>query len=104
MDVVRTNVGRLGGEIEVQTEAGRGTRFRIRLPLTVAISDALMVQVGPETLAIPVPAVKGVVHVQPEEIRAPDGAEAVEIDGGSGDLRRLGRPLPSPGPGAHRPP
>src|SRR5207244_11633104 len=43
MDVVRTNVGRLGGEIEVQTEAGRGTRFRIRLPLPVARSDALVV-------------------------------------------------------------
>src|SRR5436309_2041627 len=58
MDVVRTNVGRLGGEIEVQTEAGRGTRFRIRLPLTVAISAALVVRVGAETLAVPVPAIK----------------------------------------------
>ena len=61
MDVVRANVGRLGGEIEVQTEAGRGTRFRIRLPLTVAISDALMVRVGAEVLAIPVPAVKAAI-------------------------------------------
>src|SRR5436309_11532673 len=69
MDVVRSNVGRLGGEIEAQTEAGRGTRFRIRLPLTVAIADALMVNVGPQTLAIPVPAVKGAIHVRPEEIR-----------------------------------
>src|SRR3989449_3416601 len=103
MDVVRTNVGRLGGEIEVQTEAGRGTRFRIRLPLTVAISDALMVQVGPETLAIPVPAVKGVVHVQPEEIRATDGAESVEIDGGAVDLVRLDRLLRIRGPGADGP-
>jgi len=103
MDVVRTNVGRLGGEIEVQTEAGRGTRFRIRLPLTVAISDALMVQVGPETLAIPVPAVKGVVHVQPEEIRATDGAESVEIDGGSVDLVRLDRLLRIRGRGADGP-
>jgi chemosensory pili system protein ChpA (sensor histidine kinase/response regulator) len=103
MDVVRTNVGRLGGEIEVQTEAGRGTRFRIRLPLTVAISDALMVQVGPETLAIPVPAVKGVVHVQPEEIRATDGAESIEIEGESVDLVRLDRLLRIPGRGADGP-
>jgi chemosensory pili system protein ChpA (sensor histidine kinase/response regulator) len=93
MDVVRANVSRLGGEIEVQTEAGRGTRFRIRLPLTVAISDALMVNVGPETLAIPVPAVKGAINVRPEEIRTVDGVESVEIEGENVDLVRLDRVL-----------
>ena len=93
MDVVRVNVSRLGGEIEVQTEAGRGTRFRIRLPLTVAISDALMVNVGPETVAIPVPAVKGAINVRPEEIRTVDGVESVEIEGENVDLVRLDRVL-----------
>ena len=103
MDVVRTNVGRLGGEIEVQTEAGRGTRFRIRLPLTVAISDALMVHVGPETLAIPVPAVKAVISVRPEEIRTTDGVESIEVEGESVDLVRLDRVLRIPGRGADGP-
>ncbi len=93
MDVVRSNVSRLGGEIEVQTEAGRGTRFRIRLPLTVAIADALMVNVGRETLAIPVAAVKGAMHVRPEEIRTLDGAESIEIAGESVELLRLDRVL-----------
>jgi chemosensory pili system protein ChpA (sensor histidine kinase/response regulator) len=93
MDVVRSNVSRLGGEIEVQTEAGRGTRFRIRLPLTVAIADALMVNVGPETLAIPIPAVKGALHVRPEEIRTLDGVESIELEGESVDLVRLDRVL-----------
>ena len=93
MDVVRANVSRLGGEIEVQTELGRGTRFRIRLPLTVAIADALMVSVGSEILAIPVPAVKGAIHVRPEEIRTVDGVEAIEIEGESVDLVRLDRVL-----------
>jgi chemosensory pili system protein ChpA (sensor histidine kinase/response regulator) len=96
MDVVRTNVGRLGGEIEVQTQAGRGTRFRIRLPLTVAISDALVVRVGAETLAVPVPAIKAVMQIRPEEIRSFDGAESVEIDGQTVDLVRLGRLLRIP--------
>jgi chemosensory pili system protein ChpA (sensor histidine kinase/response regulator) len=97
MDVVRTNVGRLGGEIEVQTEAGRGTRFRIRLPLTVAISDALMVQVGGETLAIPVPAVKAAIQVKPEEIRyEDDGAESIEVEGEQVSLVRLDRLLGLP--------
>ena len=96
MDVVRANVGRLGGEIEVQTEAARGTRFRIRLPLTVAISDALMVNVGSETLAIPVPAVKGAAYLRREEIRTVDGMESVEIEGESVDLIRLDRVLQIP--------
>jgi chemosensory pili system protein ChpA (sensor histidine kinase/response regulator) len=97
MDVVRSNVGRLGGEIEAQTEAGRGTRFRIRLPLTVAIADALMVNVGQQTLAIPIPAVKGVIGVRPEEIRTLDGVESIEIEGESVDLVRLDRVLQIPG-------
>ena len=93
MDVVRANISRLGGEIEVQTEPGRGTRFRIRLPLTVAIADALMVSVGSETLAIPVPAVKGALHVRPEDICTLDGVESIDIDGESVDLVRLDRVL-----------
>jgi chemosensory pili system protein ChpA (sensor histidine kinase/response regulator) len=99
MDVVRANVGRLGGEIEVQTEAGRGTRFRIRLPLTVAISDALMVRVGAEVLAIPVPAVKAALQARLDEIRSFDGAESIEIDGEPVDLVRLGRLLRIPSDG-----
>jgi chemosensory pili system protein ChpA (sensor histidine kinase/response regulator) len=96
MDVVRANVSRLGGEIEVQTEAGCGTRFRIRLPLTVAISDALMVSIGVQTLAIPVAAVKGALSIRPEDVRTLDGAESVEIEGESVDLVRLHRVLRIP--------
>ncbi len=99
MDVVRANVGRLGGQIEVQTEAGRGTRFRIRLPLTVAISDALMVRVGAEVLAIPVPSVKAALQARPDEIQSFDGAESIEIDGEPVDLVRLGRVLRIPSDG-----
>src|SRR5499426_1259241 len=98
MDVVRENVGRLGGEIEVETERGRGTRFRIRLPLTVAISDALTVNVGPQTLAIPVSAVKGAVVVRPEAIQTTDGVESVEIEGENVELVRLDRVLQIPEP------
>jgi chemosensory pili system protein ChpA (sensor histidine kinase/response regulator) len=103
MDVVRANVGRLGGEIEVQTQAGRGTRFRIRLPLTVAISDALMVRVGTETFAVPVPAIKAALLIHPEDIRSFDGAESIEIDGEMVDLVRLGRLLRVPSDAAEGP-
>jgi chemosensory pili system protein ChpA (sensor histidine kinase/response regulator) len=93
MDVVRTNVSRLGGEIEVQTAMGRGTRFRIKLPLTIAISDVLKVRVGSEVLAVPVSAVRSMVQVSPDEIHTSGGVETVEVEGEDVDLVRLDRLL-----------
>jgi len=52
MDVVRTNVRRLNGEIDVASTIGEGTRFTLRLPLTVLVSEALMVRVATEMLAV----------------------------------------------------
>ncbi len=77
MDVVRTNVGRLNGEIDVETELGAGTRFTLRLPLTVLVTEALLVRVGAEALAVPINAVHGVATLGPEEVRTgPDGGSA----------------------------
>lgn len=53
MDVVRRNVEQLRGKIEIQSEEGKGTTFLIRLPLTLAIIDGMLVQVGSERLIIP---------------------------------------------------
>jgi two-component system chemotaxis sensor kinase CheA len=53
MDVVKTNVERIGGAIEVDSVPGRGTRVRIRIPLTLAIVPALIVSAGDERYAIP---------------------------------------------------
>lgn len=88
MDVVRTNVSRLSGEIDVETEVGVGTRFTIKLPLTVAISDALMVRSGTETLALPVSAIKVVLAVRPEEMAA-SGGDLVRVEDEFVDLIRL---------------
>jgi chemosensory pili system protein ChpA (sensor histidine kinase/response regulator) len=93
MDVVRTNVGRMGGEIQVESEAGAGTRFTLRLPATVALADSLLVRVGAETFAVPVPSVRALARVPETAIRGVDGAETVEVDGQREDLVRLDRRL-----------
>jgi chemosensory pili system protein ChpA (sensor histidine kinase/response regulator) len=93
MDVVRTNVTRLSGEIEVSTEVGVGTRFTLRLPLTVAIADALMVRAGAETFAIPLASVAVMRLVGPGTIQSAGDREIVAIDDRSLDLIRLGRVL-----------
>ncbi|HSE04605.1 MAG TPA: Hpt domain-containing protein [Methylomirabilota bacterium] len=93
LDVVRTNVSRLNGEIHVETEPGRMTRFVLKLPLTVAIADALMVRCGSETLAFPLTAVSAIRSVAPHEIEAEAGRETVRLDDRVLDLIRLGRVL-----------
>ena len=93
LDVVRTNVSRLNGEIHVETEPGRMTRFVLKLPLTVAIADALMVRCGPETLAFPLTAVSVMRPVAPSEIMGSGGRESIRLDDRVIDLVRLDRVL-----------
>ncbi|HEV8532390.1 MAG TPA: response regulator [Methylomirabilota bacterium] len=96
MDVVRTNVSRLSGEIDLHSERGVGTRITIKLPLTVVISDALLVRSGGETFAIPMPAIRSIAQPRPQEIRATDDREWVMIEGEEIELLRLDRVLALP--------
>jgi two-component system chemotaxis sensor kinase CheA len=61
MDVVRTNIVKLGGTIDLSSEFGQGTTVAIRIPLTVAILSAMMVRVGPELFAIPLTSILEIV-------------------------------------------
>jgi chemosensory pili system protein ChpA (sensor histidine kinase/response regulator) len=96
LDVVRTNVSRLNGEIHVETEPGRMTRFVLRLPLTVAIADAILVRCSSETLAFPLTAVSAMRSVAPHEVRAAAGRETVRLDDRILDLIRLDQVLGLP--------
>jgi chemosensory pili system protein ChpA (sensor histidine kinase/response regulator) len=63
MDVVATEVKKLGGGLFIDTTQGKGSRFTIRLPFTLAISQALIVRVSEETYALPLATVEGVVRL-----------------------------------------
>src|SRR5437667_392583 len=79
MDVVRTNVRRLNGDVEVRSVVGEGTRFTLRLPLTLLVSEALMITVAEERLAVPLNAVQLVTTVRPEDVRPGPRGEAILV-------------------------
>jgi len=68
MDVVKTEVSALGGRIEVETQAGQGTTFRIWLPLTLVVTQALLIKVANKTYAIPSAMVEQASEMKPEVI------------------------------------
>ncbi len=68
LDVVRSNVHALNGEIEVRSEAGRGTCFTVKVPLTLIISQALFVRCGASVFALPLAVVEEIRRLKPEEI------------------------------------
>jgi chemosensory pili system protein ChpA (sensor histidine kinase/response regulator) len=68
LDVVRSNVHALNGEIEVHSEAGHGARFTVKVPLTLIISQALFVRCGSSQFALPLALVEEIRRIKPEEI------------------------------------
>lgn len=91
MTVVRNTVQELGGTISLWTEPGRGTRFTIELPLTLAIVDALIVAAGGQTFAMPQPAVREVAEVAPAAITVMENNELIAHRGGVLPIVRLTR-------------
>ena len=68
MDVVDNEIKKLGGSMQIESTLGKGTRFVIRLPYTLAITHALIVNVGEETFALPLPTVEGITRLSREKI------------------------------------
>jgi chemosensory pili system protein ChpA (sensor histidine kinase/response regulator) len=68
MDVVQSEIKLLGGTVSVTSEAGQGSCFTLRLPLTVAVTDALMVRVAERTFAVPLAQIDRIVRVSPAEL------------------------------------
>jgi two-component system, chemotaxis family, sensor kinase CheA len=89
MDVVKTNVERIGGTVDVQSTLGRGTTVRVKIPLTLAIIPALVVTCGGERYAIPQVSLLELVRIEADEV-----GKGVELVHGAPVYRLRGRLLP----------
>jgi two-component system chemotaxis sensor kinase CheA len=89
MDVVKTNIAKLGGSIELESEPVIGTKITLTLPLTRAIVTALLVQVGQGMFAIPLTSISEVNALEESQIRVIDGTEVLSRRGSSLELCRL---------------
>lgn len=81
MDVVRTNIKNLKGSVNTYSEVGKGTRFTLSLPLTLAIIDALMVNVSGQMYAIPLDAVSETTKIETVRLTDVKGRKAVTLRG-----------------------
>lgn len=93
LDVVKTKIEGLGGSIECKTELGEGSSFIIRLPLTLAIIQALMVEIGAEKYAIPLSSIQTIEDVAFGEVKQVQTKEVINLRGTVIPLIRLDKLL-----------
>ncbi len=80
MDVVKQNLEKIKGKIEVQSRFGKGTRIHLRIPLTLAIIDGMLVRVGEAKCIVPLLAIREIFRPDPEAITVmPDGPQLVRV-------------------------
>ncbi|KRE88553.1 chemotaxis protein CheA [Frateuria sp. Soil773] len=70
MDVVANEIKQLGGSLAIESQQGQGTTFVLRLPFTLAVTQAILVRIGEATFAIPMTSVQGVARISPDELSA----------------------------------
>ncbi|MDR2792552.1 MAG: chemotaxis protein CheA [Treponema sp.] len=91
LDVVRRSIEKLNGTVTVNSERGKGTKFTIKLPLTLAIIQGLLVRVGSEIYSIPITSVIESLRIKPEDIKMIDNYEVFNIRNDVVSLLRLNR-------------
>ena len=96
LDVVRSNVHSLNGEIEVRSELGHGACFTVKVPLTLIISQALFVRCGTATFALPLAFVEEIRRLRPEEIEDVGGKLLTRVRGAVTEVVRLDLQLALP--------
>ena len=81
LDVVRSNIEALGGDVEVSSKLGEGSKFTVRLPLTLAIIQALMVEIRDEKYAIALGSIQNIEDIPVNEIRFVEAKEVIHLRG-----------------------
>ncbi len=102
MDIVKTNIAKIGGVIDVQSERGIGTKMTITLPITLAIVSALIVRVSSSVFALPLATVSEALSFEEDMVRVVDNREVITLRGATLPICRLQRLLElerSPRPG-----
>lgn len=89
LDVVKSNIEALGGDVEVKTAMGEGTTFTVRLPLTLAIIQALMVEVRDEKYAIALGSISNIEDIPVKDIKYVEAQEVIHLRGKVIPLVRL---------------
>lgn len=77
MDVVKNSISKLNGVIDIQSELGKGTKFLIKVPLTLAIMPTLMVMLGNQIFAFPLVSVNEIFHLELDRINTVDGQQTI---------------------------
>ncbi|MBN9305816.1 MAG: hypothetical protein BGO82_01715 [Devosia sp. 67-54] len=82
MDVVLSNIKKIGGSVHVKSRSGQGTRMTLRLPLTLAVLDVMLVKVGPSPYVIPLSSIVETIQCSRADFgRAPSGAKVLRVRG-----------------------
>ncbi len=81
MDIVRTNIHKLNGQVSIDSSVGRGSRFNLELPLTLAIMDALLVNLDGRVFAIPLASVTETLRVRPSDVSSVNGQQVIQLRG-----------------------
>lgn len=77
MDVVKNSISKLNGVIDIESELGKGTKFLIKVPLTLAIMPTLMVMLGNQIFAFPLVSVNEIFHLELDRINTVDGQQTI---------------------------
>lgn len=93
LDVVKSKIESLSGEVEVKTKLGEGSTFIVRLPLTLAIIQALMVVIGNEKYAISLGSIQTIEDIAPDDIKLVQNKEVIHIRGTVIPIIRLNKIL-----------
>jgi len=89
LDVVKTNIGRLGGVVDASSDLGIGTKMTITLPITLAIMSVLVLEAGGHTFCMPLASMEEAIFLDPREVRKVEGREVMTQRGQTLPLVRL---------------